>query len=988
MMKTLLTLATLLFSAGPLFADSYYADRLDDATAIYLTRDKFPVHGDGVGDDSDALQQAINKIQQTTNQGILFLPSGRYRVTRTIYTWPGIRVIGYGKTRPVLVLGRNTPGFQEGPTYMIFFAGGLPGTGRSLREAKSGAKETPPDANPGTFYSAMSNVDIEIQDGNPGAVGVRAHYAQHCFLAHMDFHIGSGLAGIHDGGNVAYDLHFFGGKYGIWTRKPSPGWQFTVMDSTFEGQSEAAIREHEAGLTLIRPQFKDVPTAISIDPNYSEELWVKDARMENVSGPAVIISNEKGVRTEINMENVICRSVPVFASFRESAKQFSGLQEMYAVKTFSHGFHYDDIGAVASIQSIFDATPLSKLPLPAVSDIRNLPPMNTWVNVLSLGVRGDGAADDTEPLRKAIAEHKTLYFPSGQYRVSDTITLKPDTILIGMHPSVTRIFITDGTAAFQRGDGPKALLETPKGGTNIVTGIGLYTNGINPRAVAAKWMAGSDSMINDVRFLGGHGTVELGSIPEEARKVWQQIYNNTHTADSNINRRWDGQYPSLWVTDGGGGTFLDIWTPSTFAQAGLYVSNTATSGRVYELSSEHHVRNEVVLHNVSNWQIYALQTEEERGEGGFALPLEIRDSSDVTFANLHMYRVVSSYQPFQYAVKVSNSKNIRFRNIHCYSDSKVSFDNAVYDQTHEVEIRQREFAWLDISGNAPRPRTLEPSPVLAPGAKIDKVAGGFFNIAGGAIDASGDIYFVDAKWQMIYRWSPQTRQLSIVRNNPIDPVQLAFDKSGNLLVISYQSNGTVYTFKPDTDFDQITLLKPEPSAPRPGMIPVLPVDYWRNENDFTGMVEKKKPYQYVSPDHSTFIPAGEDFVTGELYYGSKIHDVLRAFGLAPMSVGQTVYVSDESEQKTYSAKVGNDGALTNAKLFVDRGGESVAQDSEGNVYIVAGQIYVYNPSGKLIDTINVPERPSQILFGGLDRKTLFIAARSSLYAVQMRNSGH
>jgi hypothetical protein len=987
MMKILVTFSTLLFSVGPMFANSYYADRLEDAKAVYLTSDKFPVHGDGIADDSDVLQQAINKVQQMTNQGVLFLPSGRYRVTKTIYIWPGIRVIGYGKTRPVVVLGRNTPGFQEGPTYMIFFAGGLPGTGRSLREAKSGAAASPPDASPGTFYSAASNVDIEIQDGNPGAVGVRAHYAQHCFLAHMDFHIGSGLAGIHDGGNVAYDLHFFGGKYGIWTRKPSPGWQFTVMDSTFEGQSEAAIREHEAGLTLIRPQFKNVPTAISIDPHYSEELWLKNARMENVSGPAVIISNEEGLRTEINMENVICRGVPVFASFRESGKQFAGPQEMYTVKTFSHGFHYDDIGAVASIQSVFDATPLTKLPPPTESDIRDLPPMNTWVNVLSLGVRGDGIADDTEALRRAVAEHKTLYFPSGQYRVSDTITLKPDTILIGMHPSVTRILITDGTSAFQGVGSPKALLETPKDGTNIVTGIGFYTNGINPRAVAAKWMAGSDSMMNDVRFLGGHGTVEPGSTTEEARRVWQQIYNNTHTADSNINRRWDSQYPSLWVTDGGGGTFVDIWTPSTFAQAGLYVSDTSTSGRVYELSSEHHVRNEVVLHNVSNWQIYALQTEEERGEGGFALPLEIRDSSDLTIANLHMYRVVSSYQPFPYAVKVINSKNIRFRNVHCYSDSKVSFDNAVYDQTHGVEIRQREFAWLNISGNAPRPPTVETSPVLASGAKIEKVAGGFFNIGGGAIDASGDVYLVDAKWQMIYRWSRQTRQLSIVRDNPIDPVQLAFDKSGNLLVISYQGEGTVYAFKPGADFDQLTLLKPEPSAPRPGMTPVLPVDYWRNENDFTGMVEKRKPYQYVSPDRSTFIPAGEDFVTGELYYGSKIHDVLRAFGLAAMSVGQTVYVSDESEQKTYSATVGDDGALTNAKLFVDRGGESVAQDSEGNVYIAAGQIYVYSPSGKLIDTIDVPERPSQILFGGPDRKTLFIAARSSLYVLQMRNSG-
>jgi hypothetical protein len=74
-----------------------------------------------------------------------------------------------------------------------------------------------PLSNPGTFYSAISNLGIEIQDGNPGAVGIRAHYTQHCFLAQMDFHVGSGLAGIHDGGNVAQDVFFCGGQYGIWT---------------------------------------------------------------------------------------------------------------------------------------------------------------------------------------------------------------------------------------------------------------------------------------------------------------------------------------------------------------------------------------------------------------------------------------------------------------------------------------------------------------------------------------------------------------------------------------------------------------------------------------------------------------------------------------------------------------------------------------------------------------------------------------------------
>jgi sugar lactone lactonase YvrE len=933
------------------------------------------------------LQQAINKVQETHDQGIVLLPSGRYRISTTIYIWPGIRLIGFGKTRPVLILPENSPGYQKGPAYMLYFAGGRSSNDGSSQKAGDAASATPPDANPGTFYSAISNVDIEIQDGNPGAVAVRAHYAQHCYLAHMDFHLGAALAGIHDGGNVAEDLHFFGGQYAIWTRKPSPGWQFTIIDSIFEGQTEASIREREAGLTLIRPHFQNVPMAISIDPGYFDELWIKDARFENVSGPAVTISEEKSPRTQINFENVICRGVPVFATLRESGKQFAAPAALYEVKTFSHGLLFEDIGAVPAIQDVFDATALTDLPPPVASDVRTLPPMKTWANIRDLGAVGDGKADDTAALRKAIAEHQSIYFPAGQYRVTDTIALRSDTVLIGLHPSATRILLADETSAFQGVGSPKPLLEAPQGGTNIVTGIGLYTNGINPRAVALKWMAGKDSMVADVRFLGGHGTVDSDATPEERRKVWQTIYNNTHTAESDIRRRWDSQYPSLWITNGGGGTFVDIWTPSTFAQAGVYISNTSTSGRIYELSSEHHVRNEAVLQNVSNWQIYALQTEEERGEGGFALPLDIRDSSDVTIANLHMYRVVSSYQPFPYAIKLTNSKNIRLRNIHCYSDSKTSFDNALFDQTHRLEIRQREFAWLTASGNGPPQLAVHAAAVLAEGAKVERLANGFFNISGGAVSKSGDLYFVDAKWQMIYRWAASTRQLSVVRDNSLAPVQLAFDKSGNLLVVSYEGTGTVYAFDPQSSFDQLTLLKPEPAAPRSLMTPVVPVDYWHNENDLAASVTKTRPYQFISPDRSTFISAGEDFVTGQLYYGSKIHDLLRAFGLAPVSIGQPFYITDEEEQKTFKAIVDVEGTLTNPQLFVNVGGESVAEDLEGNVYIAAGQIYVFNPAAKLIGTIDVPERPSQLLFGGGDRKTLFIAARSSLYAVQLRYAG-
>ena len=63
---------------------------------------------------------------------------------------------------------------------------------------------------------------------------------------------------------------------------------------------------------------------------------------------------------------------------------------------------------------------------------------------------------------------------------------------------------------------------------------------------------------------------------------------------------------------------------------------------------------------------------------------------------------------------------------------------------------------------------------------------------------------------------------------------------------------------------------------------------------------------------------------------------------------------------TWRGTLGPDGNFTDFKVFVQQGGEGVAVDAEGNVYLAAGQIYVYNPAGRLIDTIETPERPIQI----------------------------
>jgi len=940
-----------------LCGQSYYTARLDDPKAVYLAPDQYSVRGDGVNDDAIGLQQAIDRVQETTRTGIVFVPEGNYRLGKTVYVWPGIRLIGYGSRRPVFILGPNTPGFQEGSgKYMVFFAGGRP----------RAAGEPVRDGNPGTFYSAMANIDMEIRQGNPAAVAVRFHIAQHCYLAHMDFRIGSGRAALEDIGNEGEDLRFFGGDYGIVTGKTAPSWQYLLIDSVFEGQRVAAIKTHEAGLTLVRDQFKSVPTAVEIDPQFAEELWLKDCRFEDVSGPALVIGNENNARTQVNAEDLSCRQVPVFASFRQTGKRLAGPGPIYLVKQFSHGLHLADIGAVGEIASTYQATPTGTLPAAVPSDIPGLPARDTWVNVRTLGVKGDGQTDDTAALQAAIARYPTLYLPMGRYRVTDTLLLKPETVLIGLHPAATVIDLPDSTPAFQGPGAPRALLEAPAGGSNIVTGIGLYTGGINGRAVAAKWMAGKNSMMNDVRFLGGHGTNRADGTREE-------VYNNTHTADPDLNRRWDGQYYSLWITNGGGGTFKDIWTPDTFAQAGLCISDTTTEGRVYLMSIEHHVRNEVILRRASNWKLYALQFEEERGESAEALPLEIDSCSNITLANTFLYRVVSSYAPFPYAVRVANSHDIRFRNVHSYTDCRAPFDSTIFDRTSSLRTRENEFAVLTIGGEADSRRP-------AASSKVEKLAGGFYNIAGLAVDSTGDVYFTDPRRQSIYRWSVAQRQLRLVRDNPLDPVQLAFDKSGNMLVVSYAGKGTVYSVRPESREDEIVMLQPQPVTTRTGSIPVLPVNRYRNRPDFIETTTERKAAHYVSPDGSIFIPADEDFVKGVLYYGAKMSDLMRAFGLAPAVSGRPFYVCNEPEQKTYAFQVGVDGTLSEPKLFVEKGGQAVTTDLRGNVYIAAGRIFVYDSSGRLLDTIDVPERPTGLIFGGKDRQTLFIAARTSLYA--------
>jgi hypothetical protein len=610
-------------------------------------------------------------------------------------------------------------------------------------------------------------------------------------------------------------------------------------------------------------------------------------------------------------------------------------------------------------RTLSDITPLKALPA-ATPALRSLPPMADWINVKTLGAKGDGATDDTAALQKAIDSHRVLYLPTGFYVVSDTLKLKPDTVLIGLHPALAQLVIPDGNPGHV-GVGPvKPILETPKGGDNIVSGIGLFTGRVNPRASALLWRSGEKSLVTDVKIMGG------------------------------------------------GGTFANVWSPNTFASAGFYISDTKTPGHIYEVSVEHHVRNEFVLDNVQNWEFLAPQTEQEVGDGPDAVSLEVRNSRNILFANYHGYRVTRSYHPAETAVKLFNSSDIRFRNVHINAESGVAlcdkigcgtylraskfpFENAIQDKTRKLEVREREFAVLDITGKA--------SPAPAGEGKVQKLESGFWSISGAAVGADGALYFVEKRFQRIYRWTP-AKGLEVVRDHSLDPTNLAVDRSGNLLVVSsYGPQASVYSIDPDGPKDQMTLIAPTPSVSRPDAKTLLPVNWWNNgefrdqydpaTGQFTTLAEMfardvgaAKTQHYVSPDGSLLLPAFRVWQQGPPdHVGWRWADSLQAHGLISGAVGERVFVTNESEGKTYSGQVGPGGTLTDLKVFANRGGESVAVDRRGRVFVANGQIFQYEPDGRLAGRIDVPERPLQLIFGGEGGKTLFVLTHHSLYAV-------
>jgi gluconolactonase len=90
--------------------------------------------------------------------------------------------------------------------------------------------------------------------------------------------------------------------------------------------------------------------------------------------------------------------------------------------------------------------------------------------------------------------------------------------------------------------------------------------------------------------------------------------------------------------------------------------------------------------------------------------------------------------------------------------------------------------------------------------------------------------------------------------------------------------------------------------------------------------------------------------------------------------------------------------LVNRRVLIDAGPKGTPDglrvDVDGNLWCGWGMgepgldgVHVFNPDGRLIGCIDLPERCANVCFGGLHRNRLFMAATTSLYALYVNTQG-
>ncbi|MDR1918581.1 MAG: SMP-30/gluconolactonase/LRE family protein [Tannerellaceae bacterium] len=271
--------------------------------------------------------------------------------------------------------------------------------------------------------------------------------------------------------------------------------------------------------------------------------------------------------------------------------------------------------------------------------------------------------------------------------------------------------------------------------------------------------------------------------------------------------------------------------------------------------------------------------------------------------------------------------------------------------------------------------------LIAPGAKVEKLAEGFSFTEGPAVDNKGNVYFTDQPNDRILMWSVDGT-LTTFHENTGRANGLYFDKQNKLLSCSDMDN-EIWSFEASgkhtvivTDFEGKKLNGPNDLwvHPQGGIYftdPLYKRDYWTRDPQ---MQQEGQYLYYVTPDRKKVERMDTGFEQPNGIIGSPD--------------GKRLYVSDIRARKTYVYEIQPEGSLTNKKLFVSMGSDGMTMDERGNVYLTGRGVTVFNPAGEQIEQIPVEANwTANVCFGGEDMQTLFITASEYLYSLRMNVKG-
>ncbi|MBN1343845.1 MAG: SMP-30/gluconolactonase/LRE family protein [Phycisphaerae bacterium] len=270
--------------------------------------------------------------------------------------------------------------------------------------------------------------------------------------------------------------------------------------------------------------------------------------------------------------------------------------------------------------------------------------------------------------------------------------------------------------------------------------------------------------------------------------------------------------------------------------------------------------------------------------------------------------------------------------------------------------------------------------VTAPGAKLEKLSGGFEFTEGPACDKEGNVLFTDQPNDRIMKWGVDGKLATFMqpcgRSNG-----LCFDGKGNLLACADEKN-QLWLIGPDKKVTVLVeryldrlLNGPNDLWVRPDQgvyftDPFYKRPYWKRDT----MEQDGQCVYYLAPGRRELLRV--------------IDDLKQPNGIIGTPDGKTLYVADIGDKKTYSYKIHPDGQLSDRRLLCEQGSDGMTIDDEGNVYLTGKGVLVFDKTGKQIEHIDVPERwTANVCFGGKDRRTLFITACKGLYAIKTRTRG-